>query len=153
MAFQHYDIGNFEASVMRYLGDSLLISVGTPYEILYDESATNFETKTKWFFIEFLGHEGEQITKAPVRHILVHIRTRGESADSDMTTMTRVVVDALRDKIFSLYDTDDDEIVGKLRCVILREFPKEPIAQQASRGFNRSVLLRVSYGKKGVAYV
>lgn len=148
MSQGHFDVGSFEASITKYLGDTL-----TGYEIMYDEAAEDFGAKTKWFYVEFLGHDGEITTKAPVRHILVHIRTRGELADDNMTTMTRLLVNAVKDKMFDLYDMDEYEVIGKLRSVILREFPKEAVARQASRGFNRSILIRVAYGKVGVAYV
>lgn len=146
--YSHFDTENFEASITKYFVDMF---VG--YPVVFDEYAIDYDTMTNWIFIEFLGNNGQIVTMPPINHIVVHLRSRGEDADMDMTEMTRMAITNLKDKMFDLYDLDDDVIVGKLRSVIIREFPKET-ARQANtiRGFNRDILIQVTYGKVGVAY-
>lgn len=146
--YDHFDVGNFEASVTKYLVTQL-----SGYDVLFDEADVDYDAIDNWYFVQFMGHDREITTKPPIRHIMVYIMTRGGTAEADMTTMTRLLVNAVKDKLFDLYDVYDDIVIGKLRSVILREFPKESVARQASRGFNRSILVRITYGKVGVAYV
>ncbi len=218
MLANHFDIGNFEASLTRYLDDqfagvawvdeapygigdergmNILPDVVCPsagngfryictvagvsgttepewpvvigdtvddgtvtwecrsaYELVQDEATVDFDTLRAWFFLELLGNNGETVTNAPVHHAALHIRTRGESAQSEMSVMTRLAVQVLKDKIFDLYDVETTNIVGKLRSQILREFPRETARQaNAVRGFNRSLLVQITYGKVGIAYV
>ena len=146
--YSHFDTENFEASVTKYFVDTFV-----EYTVVFDEYAIDYDTMTNWIFIEFLGNNGQIVTMPPINNIVVHLRSRGEDADMDMTEMTRLAITNLKDKMFDLYDLDDDIIVGKLRSVIIREFPKET-ARQANtiRGFNRDILIQVTYGKVGVAY-
>lgn len=147
MAYNHFDVENFEASVTKYLVNSL-----AGYPVIFDESTVDFDLLTEWYFVEFLGNNGQIVTQPPINHILIHIRTRGEDAEINMRNMTRIVIENFKDKIFTLYDLDDNVDIGKLRSVIVREFPKESARQAMNRGFNRSILLQISYGKAGVAY-
>ena len=149
MARDYFDTENFEASVIKYLRTQL-----KDYTVMLDESTQDFKGIKNWFFIEFLGNNGQTKTQPPVNHIMVHLRATGESADADLALMMRLAETNLKDKIFDLYDTEDKNIVGKLRGVILRGFPKETARQaNSSRGFNRSILIKITYGKVGVAYV
>ncbi len=153
MAYDHFDVENFEASMTKYLVDVLSASPASGYDMIFDESTIDFDTVSgNWYYVEFLGHDGEITTKPPVYHIMVHIRTRSETAEVDMTVMTRSLVNTLKDKWIDLYDLDSDVIIGKLRSLIRRESPKESVARQSSRGFNRSLLIRVTYGQVGVVY-
>lgn len=149
MALKHFDIENYEASVTRYIATAF-----NGYSCLLDESPEDFDAMTKWFFMEFLGNSGETTTEHPVNNLMLHIRTRGESAAADMTTLTRLAIDAIKDKVFDLYNVETGVVIGKLRSVILREFPRETARQaRSARGFNRSLLIQITYGKVGVAYV
>src|SRR5574340_1579237 len=117
----HFDTENFEASVTKYLRTQF-----KDYEVLFEEVRADSDTYTKWFVVEFLGNNGMTTTQHPVNHLMVHIRTRGDSADADMALMLRLAEESLLDKMFDLYDTQDKNVIGYLRSEILREFPKEP---------------------------
>lgn len=123
------------------------------YPVIYDESDIDFDATGKWFFVELLGSNGESVTVAPVHNLMLHIRTRGDDAAADMSAMTRQAVASLKDKEFTLYDVQDKVQIGKLRSKILREFPRETARQAKSvRGFNRSLLVQITYGRVGVVF-